>query len=150
MQTGQCVEKRGLAGVRISDDRDPQRGRTDGARRRGDRSPVWHVSGARQWHTSVERGERLDRDARSERGTKGEARAAHVEQHRMTRVDHTDIGAFTEAQCPQSTGFICRALDVDNRGATSGNTRRERARAMHIWLSLLGEGRKLFGGHDVS
>ena len=62
------------------------------------RDPDQRASGAR--------GDRLNRDARGERRAKREPCAAYIKQHRVSRVDHADIGSFTQAKGAQTTGFI--------------------------------------------
>ena len=129
MQPRQRIEECGLAGVWISDDRDAQR-----------------VPAQRPL---VARRERSHGDSGGQGRAEGEPSSAHIQQHGVAGVNHTDVGPFTHAQCAQSARFVGRTFNVHNRRATSCSTRRQRTRARGARCGGMIDGGEVFSGHDV-
>ena len=77
----------------------------------------------------------MNRDARRERISQREARAANIKHHAVPSIDHADPGAFAHTQRAEATGLICRAADVDNGGLATGLAGRQGTDARANWSS---------------
>lgn len=77
---------------------------------------------------SVARRDWPNSNAGGEGRSQDQSSAPYLEQHRVAGVDHTHAGTFTETEGSESTSFIGRTFDVNDRSPASGWTGSKSAR----------------------